>query len=193
MSVYLRGEVYWYEFVFQRQRIREATGLTNKIAARRAEAIRKAELAEGRAGIVRREPCPVFEAFVKDEFLPWSKRQHEAKPRTHQRYEVAVKQLNPFFGKFSLDLITSGHIEKFKLKRAAEVSSAGTNRELAMLRFMLNFAVRQGDIVRNPVCGIRFLPEGPGKMRVVSHEEEEKYLNAASALLKDIATLTARV
>src|SRR3990172_5598726 len=189
MSVYVRGGVYWYEFVFRGQRIRESTGLSNKTAAMRAEAIRKAELAEGRAGIVRREPCPLFEAFVKDEFLPWSRRQHQAKPRTHQRYEVAAKQLNAFFGKLPLDLITSGHVEKFKLKRAAEISPAATNRELAMLRFMLNFAVRQGQIIRNPVCGIRFLPEGPGRMRVVSHEEEEKYLSDARPLLRDIATL----
>ena len=189
MSVYKRGRVYWYNFVFQGQRIRESTGLSNKTVALRAEAIRRAELAEGRAGIVRRKPSPIFEAFVKVEFLPWSERQHEAKPRTHQRYEVAAKQLNAFFGKMPLDLITSGHVEKFKLKRAGEVSPAASNRELAMLRFMLNFAIRQGYIVRNPVCGIRFLPEGPGRMRVVSHEEEEKYLSAANSLLRDIATL----
>lgn len=189
MSVYKRGGVYWYDFVFRGQRIRESTGLTNKTAALRAEAIRKAELAEGRAGIVRRKACPTFEAFVKDEFLPWSKSQHQAKPRTHQRYEVAAKQLNAFFGKIPLDLITPGHVEKFKLKRAGEVSPAATNRELAMLRFMLNFAVRQEQIARNPVCGVRFLPEGPGMMRVVSHGEEEKYLAAANPLLRDVATL----
>ena len=53
MSVFKRGGVYWYNFVFQGQRIRESTGLTNKTAAQRVEAIRKAELAEGRAGAER--------------------------------------------------------------------------------------------------------------------------------------------
>lgn len=65
MSVYKRGGVYWYNFVFQGQRIRESTGLTNKTAAGRAEAIRKSGLAEGRAGIVRHKPRPTFEDFVK--------------------------------------------------------------------------------------------------------------------------------
>jgi hypothetical protein len=48
MSVFKRGGVYWYEFYFNGQRYRESTGLNNKTAALRAEAIRKAELAEGR-------------------------------------------------------------------------------------------------------------------------------------------------
>ncbi len=45
MSVYKRGNVYWYDFWFQGQRSRQSTGLRNKTAAVRAEAIRKAELA----------------------------------------------------------------------------------------------------------------------------------------------------
>ena len=56
MSVYKRGGIYWYEFWFQGQRHRESTKLSNKTAALRAEAIRKAELAEGRAGYPWRVP-----------------------------------------------------------------------------------------------------------------------------------------
>ena len=189
MSVYKRGGVYCYDFVFQGQRIRKCTRLANKTAALRAEAIHKAELAEGRAGIVRRGPSPIFEVFVNSEFLPWSKKQHQAKPRTHLRYRVAAKPLIRFFGKMPLDRISPGQVEKFKLSRAGEISPAGTNRDLASLRFMLNFAVRQEHILRNPVKGVRFLPEGPGAMRVVSHSEENRYLAEANALLRDIATL----
>ena len=54
MSVYKRGGVYWFDFWFRRVRYRDSTGLTNKVAAMNVEAIRRAELAEGRAGIVRR-------------------------------------------------------------------------------------------------------------------------------------------
>ena len=49
MSVYKRGGVYWFDFWFEAQRYRESTKLTNKIAASNVEAIRKAELAQGRA------------------------------------------------------------------------------------------------------------------------------------------------
>jgi integrase len=189
LSVYKRGGVYWYEFVFSGRRIRESTGLTNRTAALRAESIRKAELAEGRAGIVRPVPCPVFEDFVTDEYLPWSKKQHQAHPRTHLRYRVAAKPLVRILGRLPLDAITSGTVEKFKIKRSGEISGAGTNRDLAALRFMLNFAIRQGHIARNPVVGVRFLPESAGSMRIISHDEQRKYLAIAKLLLRDVATV----
>jgi hypothetical protein len=112
-----------------------------------------------RAGIARRLPCPIFEDFVNNEYLPWSKKQHQAHPRTHKRYKVASKPLIAFFGKLPLDAIGSSHVEKFKLARSREISSAGTNRDLAALRFMLNVAMRLDHIARNPVSGVRFLPE----------------------------------
>jgi len=189
MSVYKRGGVYWYDFWFQGQRFRQSTGLNNKTAALRAEAICKAELAEGRAGIVQRKACPTFESFVVNEFLPWSEKQHAAHPNTHKRYKVSSKPLIAFFGRLSLDAVSSGQVEKFKLARASEISPAGTNRDLAALRFMLNLAIRQGHMGRNPVLGVKFLPEGPGCMRVVSHEEQQRYVAAAQPLLRDVAVL----
>ena len=54
---------------------------------------------------------------------------------------------------------------------------------------MLNFAIRQGYLTRNPVKGVKFLDEGPGFMRVVSHEEQKRYLDKARPLLRDIASL----
>ena len=189
MSVYKRGNVYWYDFWFQGQRIRQSTGIRNKMAAVRAEAIRKAELAERRAGIARYGRCPTYEDFVNTEFLPLSKKEHEAHPQTHRRYKVSAKPLIQSFGKLPVDAISTGHVEKFKQARASDISSAGTNRDLAALRFMLNFAVRQGYIVRNPVADVRFFPEGPGMMRAVSHEEQERYLAVAHPLLRDAATL----
>ena len=189
LSVYKRGGVYSYEFWFSGRRIRKSTGLTNRTAALRAESIRKAELAEGRAGIARQVPRPIFEDFVNDEFLPWSKTQHQAHFRTHKRYKVAAKPLIAAFGKLPLDAVTSSSVEKFKLMRYEAISPGGTNRDLAALRFMLNFAMRLGYIVRNPVAGVRFLPEGPGSMRIISHEEQQKYLAVASLLLRDVATI----
>jgi integrase len=189
LSVYKRGGVYWYDFWFRGIRYRDSTGLTNKKAATDVESIRRAELAEGRAGIVHRGPVPRFEDFVKSEFLPWSKKQHEAHPRTHQYYRVSSNALLPFFGRLTLDAISPALVEKFKLARSEKVSPASTNRDLAALRFMFNFATRQGHVIRNPVSGVKFLDEGPGSMRIISHEEQEAYLASANALLRDVATI----
>ena len=128
MSVYKRGGVYWYDFVFHGQRFRESTGLSNKTAALRVEAIRKAELAEGRVGLIRHRPCLKFEDFVNREFLPWCKKEHEAHPRTHTRYEQSTKPLIAAFGKLRLDSISSGHVERFKVSRGGEISPAGKLR-----------------------------------------------------------------
>ena len=189
MSVYKRGGVYWYDFWFRGIRYRESTGLTNKTAATHAGAIRIAVLAEGRAGIVHRGTTPQFEDFVKNEFMPWSEKQHEAHPRTHTYYRVSSKPLVAFLGKLPLDGISTAHVEKFKMRRAEQVSPASTNRNLAAFRYMMNFAYRQGHLARNPVKGVAFLDEGPGFMRVVSHEEEKRYVDKARPLLRDVTTL----
>ncbi len=189
MSVYKRGGVYWYDFWFRGIRYRASTGLTNKQSATDAEAIQRAKLAEGRAGIVHRGPAPKFEDFVINDYLPWSEKQHEAHPRTHMRYKTSSHPLNEFFGKLPLDGITTAQVEKFKQVRSEDVSPAATNRDIAALRFMLNYAMRKGMIVRNPVHGVRLLPEPPGAMRVVSQEEQRKYLAKANSLLRDVATM----
>ena len=189
MSVYKRGGVYWYDFWFRGVRYRDSTGLTNKDAAGQVESIRKAELAMGRAGIVSHIRRPVFKDFAEDEFLPWSEREHQSHPRTYLRHKVSAKPLMVFFGKLPIDAISSAHVEKFKLTRSRDVSPGGVNRDLAALRLMLNFAARQGHIVRNPVVGVRFLSEGPGVMRIVSHEEQARYLKQANPLLRDVATM----
>jgi hypothetical protein len=102
---------------------------------------------------------------------------------------VAGKPLIASFGKLPVDAVTSSSVEKFKLTRSQAISPAGTNRDLAALRLMLNFAIRLGYIARNPVTGVRFLPEPPGSMRIISHDEQMKYLKATSHLLRDVATL----
>jgi integrase len=189
VSVYKRGGVYWYDFWFQGQRHRGSTKLRNRTAAASAEAIRKAQLAEARAGIIHRKPCPAFEDFVNTEFLPWSEKEHQAHPRTHKRYAVSAKRLIAFFGGTPADAISVGQVEEFKITRADEISPAGVNRDLAVLRLLLNLAIRQEHIVRNPVSGVKFLQEGPGAMRVVSHAEQQRYLAAGNRLLRDVATL----
>jgi len=60
MSIYKRGGIYYYDFLFQGERHKQSTRMTNKTAAERIEAMRKAALAEGRAGLVQRRPVPSF-------------------------------------------------------------------------------------------------------------------------------------
>ena len=80
-------------------------------------------------------------------------------------------------------------VEKFKVSRSSEVMPATVNRDLAALRLILNLAIRKEYIAKNPVQEVQFLDEGPGQMRIVTHEEQQRYMAAASPLLRDVATL----
>src|SRR5713226_5984605 len=181
ISVYKRGTVYWYEFWFRGHRIRESTGLTNKVAAQQAEAIRKAGVAEGKACIAAPMPVVNFGDFVKNEFLPWAEKQYQSHPRTYQRYCESTKPLLASFEKLRLDAVSMASVERFKVTRSSDVSAATVNRDLAALRLILNLAIRKEYVAKNPVKDVQFLDEGPGKMRIVSHQEQRKYMEIGRA------------
>lgn len=61
------------------------------------------------------------------------------------------------------------------------------NRALTTLKLLYNYAERSGYAVKNPTSHVAFLPEGNGRLRVVSFGEELAYLAKASQPLKDIA------
>jgi integrase len=110
-------------------------------------------------------------------------------PATHRAYHSSTKVLIGFFGNVALDALSQGEVEHFKVHRATEVTGATTNRNLTALRVVLNLAIRQGYLTRNPVSGVTALPESPGCMRIVTFDEQERYLAAASPKLRDIATI----
>jgi integrase len=195
MSVYRRGKVYWYVFEFEGRKIQESSGFTNKTAALRAEARRRLDLLERRAGLKRSKPAPKFEEFV-DQFLKWSEQQH--RPKTHELHYGNCKALKRFFRGKWLDEITQGMAEDFKVRRAQEkrwgereetaVSGVTVNRALSTLRLIYNYAERCGFLVSNPVKHVTFFRE-IGRTRIISLEEEQAYLAAASQLLRDIARI----
>lgn len=193
MAVFRRGKVYWYHFTFQGRRLQESSGFQNKTAALRAEAKRKADLLDRRAGFTKLKAAPKFDEFA-EQFLEWSKQQHRAK--THELHSGNCSTLKRFFRGKWLDEITQGMVEDFKLARIREkrwgkqkgiaVSAVTVNRALSTLRLMFNYAERCGFHVSNPVKHIEFFPEN-GRTRIISLEEEQVYLAAASQPLKDIA------
>jgi integrase len=196
MTVYRRGRIWWYNFEFQGRRVQESSGFTTKARAIQAEAKRRSELLDRRAGFKQAKLVGEFEEHVT-EFLEWSERQHRAK--TRELHGTNCDTLLRFFsGKF-LDEITTGMVEDFKLARSNEerknakdgsiISPATVNRALTTLKKLFNHAEKCGYGIANPTRNVEFLDEGPGRMRVVSFEEEIKYLAKASQPLKDIAQI----
>ena len=194
MAVYRRWKIWWYSFEFQGRRIQESTKCKNKKAAIDAEAVKRAQLIERRAGISRPKMAPKFDEFLPV-FLRWSEHQH--RPKTHDLHSDNCEQLKRYFSGKWMDEITPGMVDDFKMGRLVEkrwgkgkertVGNATVNRALSTLRLMFNYAERCGYFLRNPVKGIEFLDEGTGRMRILSLGEEIAYLAQASQPLRDVA------
>ena len=66
MGVYRRGEVYWYEFEFRGQRIRESAKTSSKTIAREAERVRQRELERGINRIEQPKRMPLFKLAAEE-------------------------------------------------------------------------------------------------------------------------------
>jgi len=193
MALYRRGRTWWYVFEFEGRKIQQSSGFRNKTAAVRAEAKRRTDLLERRAGFTKLKQAPKFEEFV-EQFLKWSEQQH--RPKTHELHSGNCKALKKFFRGKWLDEITQGMVEDFKLTRIQQkrwgerdeiaVSGVTVNRALSTLRLIYNYAERCGFRVSNPVKHVVFFRE-TGRTRIISAQEERAYLAATSQPLRDIA------
>jgi integrase len=196
MAVYRRGKTWWFVFEFGGRKVQESSGFRNKTAAIRAEAKRRTDLQERRAGFVKPKQAPKFDVFA-EEFLEWSKQHH--RPKTYDLYAWNCKTLKRFFGSKYLDDITTEMVENFKSVRKHEVRKkakdrrliTGTtvNRALETLKAMFYQAERMGYFVKNPVVGVEMFRQPLDSMRVVTFDEQASYLAEASQPLRDIAEI----
>jgi integrase len=92
----------------------------------------------------------------------------------------------PFFGTKRLDDITPLLIEKYKQKRSGEVKPGSVNRELILLKYMLNLAVSWGKLGATPMKGVRMLRVDNFPERILSRQEEEVLLKASCDHLKPV-------
>jgi integrase len=206
MSIFKRGSVYWYHFLFNGEHIQRSTKQGNPRTARQIEAAFKTALAKGEVGITERKKAPGFKAAIKS-FLAWSEREHAAHPATHRRYKVSSIALLSYFRDVPIDRITTEDVEGFKATRAMETATvrgkekgkrkntgkrirpATLNRELACLKALFNHALKSDFTFRNPVSRVDFLPENNEQTRVLTYDEQAKYLAEATPLLRDVTTL----
>ena len=190
MTIYKQpgSPYYYYDFWFEGRRYQKSTHLRNKTVAHRVECIRKAELAQRRAGILPKKQIPLFRDFA-DQFLHTVK--VERRNNTHRNYLGCVRNLEPAFGSKYLDEVTPQMVRAFKEARIEQGRSPATiNRDLSCLRQILGIAVKEELIQKSPFFGgrVEFLHE-KGRERTVSFEEERKYLKAAAPVLRDVATI----
>jgi hypothetical protein len=64
-SIFRRGNVYWYHFLFNREHIQKSTKHGNPRTARQMEAAHRTALAKGEVGIEERKAAPMFSVVAK--------------------------------------------------------------------------------------------------------------------------------
>ena len=145
MSVYKRGEVYWYKFRFNGELIRESTKQGNDRKARNMESAHRTALANGLVGIRERKPAPTLAEFLKKDFLPFCQTKHAAKPLTLRYYKQGSDMLiKSSLAGLRIDEITDQHAHGFAA-HYSKLSPSGINRGLRTLRRALNLAYRWGE------------------------------------------------
>ncbi|HZL66486.1 MAG TPA: site-specific integrase [Candidatus Limnocylindrales bacterium] len=188
MSIFKRGSVYWYHFLFNGEHIQESTKQGNPRTARQIEAAHRTRLAMGEVGIKEHKAAPLFLDFAK-RFIAHVEARHENKPQTVQFYAAKLNRLleYPPIAGARLDHIDEGIIEGYVVARRASVGPATVNRELATLRRMLRLAHEWKEINRVPK--VRLLNGERIRDFVLSRHIEEAYLAACAQPLADIALL----
>src|SRR5262249_41785214 len=154
MSIYKRGQVYWYKFMWQGKLVRESTNQGNDKVARQMEAAHRTSLAKGEVGIREKKTVPSFAEFAEKQFLPWAESTFSAKRKTWLYYRNGVRRLKGYIPLASLSLDdaklgekVSGYIAH---RHAKQLEVASINRELQVLRRLLHLALEWGFVEQVP-------------------------------------------
>ena len=176
MSVYKRGDKWWYKICFEGQIIRESTKSKSKTLAIGAEKARRRELEETYNNIPKSKRAKLF-SLAADEWLV--KRFPHVAPKTVELYRLALSHLKPRFGRRLLTDISADDIARYQGERLGKgLSNRTVNLEVGVLRSILIKYNRQlwSEVAKD----IEFLHEREDVGRALSRDEEARLLRAAS-------------
>jgi integrase len=183
--------VYWYKFMWQGKLIRESTKQGNDKVARQMESAHRTSLAKGEVGIREKKPVPSLKEFCSQRIEPWAKSTFEnTTPKSWFWYRTGIRALTNYrpLANTRLDRLTSELASEFAAHRLREKMQVSTaNNSLRVLRRILNLAVEWNVLSVAPK--IKVLPGERRRERVVSLDEEARYLAASPEPLSSIATV----
>ena len=187
MSIYKRGKVYWYKFMWNGELIRESTKQGNDRKARNMESAHRTALANGLVGIREKKPVSTLSDFLKDDFQPFVKTKHAVKPSTVEYYLDGVKMIQRCdWSSLSLDKITDQHAQHFAGKHA-KLSPSRINCGLRTLRRALNLAFEWGKLDRP--AKITLAKGERQRDRVLTDSEWQQYIIECPQPWRDAATI----
>jgi integrase len=171
MSLSKRGRIWWYDFIFCGQRIRDSAHTSSKTVAIAAERARRRELEES-ANAIRRPKVKLFSAASR-EWLD-SKRPHLA-ARSVEIEQANLEHVNPFFGHMLSIDIKPGDIARYQTRRLRQGAAPKTiNLEVGTIRAILI----KNRLWANLKPDVKMLRVSDDVGRAISDEEEAKLLEA---------------
>lgn len=186
MGVTKHGRNWLLNYMRDGKQIWENSHTPSKRLALKLLAVRKAEIAQGRFNLVSSRP-PYFHEYA-DKFL-----ETIAWAPTKRVYTSCAKALKSFYGPtVRLSHISAASIERYKQKRFGKKTGPATiNRDLAVLRRMLNLAVRQRLIGQNPMLEVDFFDERKTRRQphILTFEEQQRLLSVCSPRLRALVVL----
>jgi integrase len=172
MSIFQRGDRWWYEFEFRGQRIRESTGSTSKTLAIKAERNRRRELEESANG-VRPARRPVLFTTAAHEWMAANSARWSKSNVSIQTFNL--KHLSEYFGAMLLADITPQQIGKYQgIRQNQDASNRTINMEVSTLRMMMKSARVWVPISQD----VRMLPERRDVGKALTPIEEKRLLEA---------------
>jgi integrase len=182
MSIYKRGKIYWYKFMWQGQQIRESTKQKNDKVARQMEAAHRTSLAKGEVGIREKKIVPTLSDFCKNRIEPWAKSTFEQTvPNSWLWFKNNIRVICEPGNKLAsvrLDEITNERIAEFAAVRLQQGYAVATvNSTIRVVRRTLHLASDWQVIGAIPA--ISLIPGERQREHVVTPEEEGQYLIAA--------------
>jgi integrase len=172
LSLYKRGDVWWFKFRFEGQVIRESAKTGSKTVARDAERTRRRDLELAVNRIQKRERMPLFSIAARE----WlAGRTPALAENTIEAYSHFSKLLVDRFGQRLICDIGPEDIAALQRERLTEGKSARTvNFEINTLRQILKAHGLWG-LIADRVKGLR---ERKDVGKAVSFEDERKLLDA---------------
>ena len=172
MSVYKRGGVYWYEFVFRGQRIRETANTASKEVAGRIERERRRNLELGSAGLKAVDRPLLFTSAAKDYRV---EREAHWALKSAERMRNAYDHLIKFFLKMLLSDIRGEDVSRYQRLRLKEGASPRTvNIEIGLVRQIL----RKYRLWANIQPDVRMLREREDVGRALTEHEQTRLIAA---------------
>lgn len=170
MSLYKRGEVWWFKFRFANQTVRESSKSSSRTVAKAAEQGRRRELELGYNGIQKTHRAQLFsvaaESFLKSKTA-------QLAPRSLQIERSNLTHLNPVFGRLLLSDITPDHLSTYQFDRLREGASPKTiNLEVGTLRGVL----RKFRLWANLQPDVRFLKVKNDVGICLSEDQQQRLL-----------------